>query len=161
MHVLVTLAPPIALLDGLDSPLAAAAALVAIAAAVFAVSRAPLGDPDARRGLAAVAALILLYLASVGVVTAAGATLTGQTLLSVLWALAGVGALICGLRLDDRALRQGALVLLGVTIAKVFLYDMSSLDSMARVGSLIGLGLLLLCGAFAWQRMRPRGADAH
>jgi uncharacterized membrane protein len=128
---------------------------------VFAVSRTPLGDPDARRGLATVAALILLYLASVEVVTAAGPTLTGQTLLSVLWALAGVGALISGLLLDDRPLRQGALVLLGVTIAKVFLYDMASLESMARVGSLIGLGLLLLCGAFAWQRVRPRGAEAR
>ena len=34
---------------------------------------------------------------------------------------------------------------------------MSSLDSLSRVGSLIGLGLLLLCGAFAWQRVRPGG----
>ena len=161
MHVLFTLAPPIALLDGLDSPLAAAGALAAIAAAVFAVSRTPLGDPAAGRVFGAGAALIVLYLASVEVVTAAGPTLTGQTLLSVLWALAGVGALIRGLLIDDRPLRQGALVLLGVTIAKVFLYDMASLESMARVGSLIGLGLLLLSGAFAWQRMRPRVAAAR
>ena len=52
-------------------------------------------------------------------------------------------------------------MLLGVTIAKVFLYDMASLESMARVGSLIGLGMLLLCGAFAWQRVRPRGAEVR
>jgi uncharacterized membrane protein len=93
-------------------------------------------------------------------VTLADSSLAGQTMLSVLWALAGVGALVCGLMLDDRGLRQGALVLLGVTVAKVFLYDLSSLDSLSRVGSLIGLGLLLLCGAFAWQRLRPRGAEA-
>jgi uncharacterized membrane protein len=161
MHVLFTLAPAIALLDGLDAPLAAAGALAAVAAAVFAVSRTPLGEPDAARVLSAGAALIGLYLASVEVVTAAGPTLTGQTLLSVLWALAGVGALIRGLLTDDRELRLGALVLLGVTIAKVFLYDMASLESMARVGSLIGLGLLLLCGAFAWQRVRPRGVKAR
>ena len=48
-------------------------------------------------------------------------------------------------------------MLLGVTVAKVFLYDMASLDSLYRVGSLIGLGLLLLCGAFAWQQVRPKG----
>jgi hypothetical protein len=27
---------------------------------------------------------------------------------------------------------------------------------MARVGSLVGMGLLLLAGGFAWQRVRPR-----
>ena len=72
----------------------------------------------------------------------------------MLWALAGVGALIRGLLIDDRELRQGALILLGITVAKVFLYDMASLDSLYRVGSLIGLGLLLLSGAFAWQQVR-------
>ena len=41
-----------------------------------------------------------------------------------------------------------------MTIGKVFLYDMASLDSLYRVGSLIGLGLLLLSGAFAWQQVR-------
>jgi uncharacterized membrane protein len=59
-----------------------------------------------------------------------------------------------GLLTDDRELRQAALVLLGITIGKVFLYDMASLDSLYRVGSLIGLGLLLLSGAFAWQQVR-------
>jgi uncharacterized membrane protein len=75
----------------------------------------------------------------------------------VLWALAGVGAVVRGLLIDDRELRQLALVLLGVTVGKVFLYDMASLDSLYRVGSLIGLGLLLLSGAFAWQQVRPKG----
>jgi uncharacterized membrane protein len=77
----------------------------------------------------------------------------------VLWALVGVGAVIRGLLTDDRDLRQAALVLLGVTIGKVFLYDMASLDSLYRVGSLIGLGLLLLSGAFAWQHVRPKGVQ--
>ena len=52
-----------------------------------------------------------------------------------------------------------ALALLAVTATKVFLYDLASLDSLYRVGSLIGFGLLLLCGAFAWQTVRPQ-ADA-
>jgi uncharacterized membrane protein len=50
-------------------------------------------------------------------------------------------------------------MLIGVAAGKVFLYDLASLDSLSRVGSLIGFGLLLLVGSFAWQRMRPRGAD--
>jgi len=53
-------------------------------------------------------------------------------------------------------LRQGALALLAITVTEVFAYDLASLDSLARVASLIALGLLLLTGAFAWQRFRPR-----
>ena len=53
----------------------------------------------------------LLYLASVEVVTLAGAGAHGPDALSVLWALAGVGAL-CAACCDDRALRRAALVLL-------------------------------------------------
>ena len=44
-----------------------------------------------------------------------------------------------------------------MTVGEVFLYDLASLESLYRVGSLIGLGLLLLCGAFAWQQVRPTG----
>ena len=43
-----------------------------------------------------------------------------------------------------------------MTAAKVFVYDLSELDSLARVASFIGFGVLLLLGAFAWQRVRPR-----
>jgi len=103
------------------------------------------------------------------VVTLAGAGLTAQTLLSILWAVAGVGALVAGLALDRRELRRAALIVLAVTATKVLFYDLASLTSLYRVGSLIGLGLLLLCGGFAWQRFRPlalpdlrdAGADAR
>jgi len=67
----------------------------------------------------------------------------------------GVGALILGLRRDRPVLRRGALGLLVVTAGKVFLYDLSTLDSGYRIGSLIALGLLLLLGAYAYQRLRP------
>jgi hypothetical protein len=160
-HTLGTLATPDALFVGLDAPLAAAGGLAASAAALFMVSRVDLRIPDGRRILETAAAVTLLYLASVEVVTAAGPTLTGQTLLSVLWALAGVGALIRGLLIDDRQLRQAAFALLALTVSKVFLYDLASLESLYRVGSLVGLGLLLLCGAFAWQQVRPNGAKAR
>ena len=79
----------------------------------------------------------------------------GQALLSGMWALVGVAALVAGLLRDRRELRIGALALLGVTLGKVGLYDLSSLDSMYRVASFVALGMLLLLGAFAWQRLRP------
>jgi len=71
-------------------------------------------------------------------------------------ALVGVTALVGGLLKDIAPLRTGALALLGVALGKVFLYDLATLTPIARVASFIVLGLLLLGGAFAWQRMRPR-----
>ena len=103
------------------------------------------------------AALVLLYLASVEVVTLAGGGQDGQTALSVLWAVAGVGALVAGLLADDRrAAPRRRSRCWRSRRRKVFLYDLASLTSLYRVGSLIGLGLLLLCGAFAWQKVRPQ-----
>jgi hypothetical protein len=156
LHAVGTVADPYALFDGLGEPLAAAGALLAVAGAFWAVARVPLGDEQMRPFLLGAAALVLLYLASVSVVTLAGGGQDGQTALSVLWALVGVGALVGGLLADDGVLRRAALALLAVTAGKVFLYDLASLTSLYRVGSLIGLGLLLLCGAFAWQKVRPQ-----
>jgi uncharacterized membrane protein len=57
---------------------------------------------------------------------------------------------------DDAVLRRGALALLAVTVVKVFGFDLASLTSLYRAGSFVALGLLLLAGGFAWQRLRPR-----
>ena len=166
-HALVVLAPPEALVGGLEAVLPAIAGLGAVSAAAGLLARAATRDAD-RGSLAAASALVALYLASVLVVTpfqpgAETAALPlelldvrqqGQALLSALWALAGVGGLLAGLVTDRRALRLGALALIGVAAAKVFLIDLASLTSLYRVGSCLALGLLLLAGSFAWQRMR-------
>ena len=53
-----------------------------------------------------------------------------------------------------RLLRLGGLALLLLAAAKVFAYDLSELESIYRALSFIALGLLLLGGAFAYQRIR-------
>lgn len=151
-HALAFEAPPIALVEGLASIPAAALALGA--GALVALRGARLLTRG-RAALAATGLLTLLYLASAALVTVAAADL-GQLLLSGLWATTGLAGLLAGLVRDDRALRRGALALLGTTIGKVFLYDLAALESLYRVGSFIALGLLLLLAAGLWQRMRPR-----
>ncbi|CAA9461441.1 MAG: hypothetical protein AVDCRST_MAG38-104, partial [uncultured Solirubrobacteraceae bacterium] len=115
---------------------------------------------NAAAGLRAVAttvgALLALHLASVQLVTAVAPGATAQALLSVLWGAAGVASLLAGLLRDLAPLRTGALWLLLAALGKVFLYDLSALTPVARVVSFLVLGLLLLLGAFAWQRIRPR-----
>lgn len=169
-HALAVEAPPAALVSGLRDPLAAAGVLIALAAAAWRLRSVPLIDSRWPDVMTAAAGLSLLYLASTAIVTpfqpgadvSSGALLElgvreqGQVLLSALWAVVGVVVLVVGLRRDLRSLRLAALGLLLATVAKVFLFDLATLTSVYRVASFIGLGLLLLVGAFAWQRMRPR-----
>jgi uncharacterized membrane protein len=164
LHALAVLAPVDALVTGLDDPLGALA-LLAVAGAALAAARMPGGD---RVALLALAAVTVLYLASTELISAfqpavddvavggLGVRQQGQALLSGLWAVVGVATLLAGLVRGRHELRVGALALLSVTLAKVFLYDLASLESLYRVASFVALGALLLLGAFAWQRLRPR-----
>jgi len=168
-HVLALEAPPVALLEGVDDLAAAVVTLGALGAAAVGFAQLRTGGDQGRAIFGGTAALALLYLASIVVVDRfqpGGGTLTagildlgvrqqGQMLLSALWGVVGVGALIVGLRGDLRVVRLGALALLGVTATKVFLYDLSALTAGYRVASFIGLGVVLLFGAHAYQRMRP------
>lgn len=168
VHMLLLDAPPVSLVTGLDDPLAVLGAAVAmVTAALIAADRLSPLDLRAKPLLRAAAGLCGLYVASALVVTpfesgeAVESTLLsahqqGQMVLSVFWALVGVAAVAAGLRDDSRGLRGAALALLSVAVVKVFLFDLATMTSVYRAVSFIGLGLLLLLGAFVWQRLRPR-----
>ena len=85
----------------------------------------------------------------------------GQALVSALWGLVGVVALVVGLSRNVREVRIGALLLLLATAGKVFCFDLAALTSIYRVISFVALGLLLLAGSFAYQRLRPRSTEAR
>lgn len=169
-HALMFDAPPEAFLYGADELVAATTALAATAAAPLALARLGWLDRQSRVIMAATGGLTLLYLASVAIVTLLGAgngeavldvgvRQQGQALVSALWGIVGVAALVTGLRRDVRELRLGALLLLLATAGKVFVFDLAALTSIYRVVSFVALGLLLLAGSFAYQRLRPRSAD--
>jgi uncharacterized membrane protein len=114
---------------------------------------------DVREVLAWIGAGLGVYLASALVVDLAGAqaghsTQTSQLALSGFWAALGFAAILVGLLRRQRALRLGGLVVLALAVGKVFLVDLAQLESIWRVGSFLALGLLLLAGAFAYQRAR-------
>ncbi len=169
-HATLIEAPPRALVYGVDHLAAAALVLVVVGATTLRMGQLGTGGERHRLVLYGSGALTLLYAASIAIVSAfqpgtPGAELSildigvrqqGQVLLSAMWAAVGVTALLIGLRRDVRGVRIGALALLLVAVGKVFLYDLATLTSVYRVVSFVGLGMLLLSGAFAWQRMRPR-----
>jgi len=169
LHALAVDAPAEALQSGGADLGTAALALGALAAVGLRVGLTqPAGSASKHWSLVG-AAGCALYLASIAVVgalqpTSAAMTGTvldltvrqeGQVALSALWSLAGLTALIVGLRANAAPVRTAALTLLLVTVGKVFLYDLATLTSVYRVASFSLLGLLLLAGAFAYQRLRP------
>jgi uncharacterized membrane protein len=84
----------------------------------------------------------------------------GQQLsLSVVWAIYGGGMLTVGIVRRSKLLRVMALLLLGLTIFKVFLFDLSSLEKLYRIISFIVLGAILLAVSFLYQRYRQRIAE--
>ncbi len=160
-HVLVFEAPPTAILEGVDD---LGNALVGLGACAIAAlyGRFALRDFDPRvtQACEVVGAVALVYLASVAIVDAAGVTdsgasqQSGQVLLSAFWALTGLGTIVYGLMRDVRRFRLGGLALLALAVAKVYTYDLAELEELARVLSFIALGLFLLVGAFAYQRIQ-------
>jgi len=114
---------------------------------------------DAREHLAWVGAGLGVYLASRLIVDLAGAsvghaTQTSQLALSGFWAALGFAAILAGLAKRRRALRLGGLGILALAVGKVFVVDLAYLESIWRVGSFLAVGLLLLAGAFRYQRSR-------
>jgi uncharacterized membrane protein len=173
LHALGFEARPDALVEGADPYWHALVALGAVAAAAaFAALRSPELFPHARLVLWLGCGTSLVYLASIGIVSAfqpgsvelSAGRLTvreqGQALLSAFWSVLGVGLLWAGLRRNLRPLRLTGFGLLAIAVGKVFLYDMAELEQGYRVLSFVVLGLLLLAGAYAYQRMR-RGGGAR
>ena len=71
---------------------------------------------------------------------------------SALWMAYGAMLMIVGFLRRSAFVRWQALILIAVTIVKVFVYDVSQLDRAYRIVSFIVLGALLLAISFVYQR---------
>jgi uncharacterized membrane protein len=71
---------------------------------------------------------------------------------SLAWGLFALVVLLLGITRQSKATRAAALVVLLLTIGKVFLHDLWDLGSLYRVGSIVGLGVALLAVSFLTQR---------
>lgn len=77
-----------------------------------------------------------------------------QLALSLVWLLYSVLLMTVGFWRSNRGLRLIAIGLFGITILKIFLYDLSSLETAYRIVSFVGLGAILLGVSYGYQRYK-------
>jgi uncharacterized membrane protein len=168
LHTLVVEAPPIAIAEGVDD---LGSSLVAIACCAGAALACWYWGREIESKMATAAGFIsatgFVYLGSISIIDVIGANDSGeareigQAWLSAFWAATGFGAVIWGMARRSPKARLGGLALLMVAIAKVWTYDLSELEELARSLSFVALGLLLLAGAFAYQRFKPEEGEGE
>ncbi len=76
--------------------------------------------------------------------------------LSVLWGGAGLALVLAGLIGRTAHRRHLGLGVLGLTVAKVFLFDLASAPTVLRIVAFLVTGLALLAGAYLYARFRER-----
>ncbi|MCG3120363.1 MAG: hypothetical protein ALAOOOJD_03026 [bacterium] len=77
-----------------------------------------------------------------------------QLVLSGVWLLYSVLLMVVGIWRRLQGLRVIAIVLFGITILKIFVYDLSFLAGLPRIFSFIGLGVILLLVSYLYQRYK-------
>jgi uncharacterized membrane protein len=79
---------------------------------------------------------------------------------SAIWILYGAALMVIGFWKRSAFIRWQAMVLLAVTIGKVFLYDSRELQQIYRILSFIALGVMLMAVSYAyhrdWFKLSPR-----
>jgi uncharacterized membrane protein len=79
---------------------------------------------------------------------------------SAIWIIYGAAMMVIGFWKRSAFIRWQAMVLLAVTIGKVFLYDSRKLQQGYRILSFIALGVMLMAISYAyhrdWFKLSPR-----
>jgi uncharacterized membrane protein len=79
---------------------------------------------------------------------------------SAVWLVLGAAVLVAGLGLKSLPLRAASAAVIGLTVCKVFLLDMTALTGALRAFSFIGLGVSLLVIGRFYQRILIRTGNA-
>ena len=80
----------------------------------------------------------------------------GGVYLTVSWAVLGFVLLAFGFAIKDRFYRVGGLVSLGFSLTRAVAHDMARVETVYRILSFIGLGVILLVLAFLYARNREK-----
>ncbi len=126
-----------------------------------------LGKPPQRHVLAALAMLLVMTFATLMVKRwYQGPRMVPEFIsdaesytVSVVWLAMGIAAFVAGLRLDRQNIRLGGMIVLILTVLKVFVLDLSDLTGLWRIASLMGLGLCLIGIGWLYTRFAKAGHE--
>jgi uncharacterized membrane protein len=74
--------------------------------------------------------------------------------LSILWGIYALLLIALGIYQNKKHLRIGAIVLFGITLAKLFFYDIAELDTISKTIVFVSLGILLLIVSFLYTKYK-------
>jgi len=82
---------------------------------------------------------------------------------SIAWALFALVLLAVGVGRHLRATRHAGMVLLGITLVKLFLHDLTRLSALYRIGALLGVAVISILASVLYQRFfaAERNAQAE
>lgn len=84
----------------------------------------------------------------------AGHTESYKLGVTILWGVYSLAMIALGIWKKNKNLRITAIVLFGLTLVKLFLYDIASLNTIAKTIVLVSLGILLLIISFLYNRYK-------
>jgi uncharacterized membrane protein len=76
--------------------------------------------------------------------------------LTIAWGIQGMVLLAAGFPLRDRIPRLSGMAIMLVCILKLFLHDLSYLEGLPRIFSLIAMGLILIAVSWVYSRFRDK-----
>lgn len=79
--------------------------------------------------------------------------------LSILWGVYALLLIIIGIWKNKKYLRVSAIVLFGITLVKLFFYDIASLNGISKTIVFVSLGLLLLIISFLYNKYKHKITD--
>ena len=111
-----------------------------------------LGWGRLRNGFAVLALVLFMSFVSLMVkvwfegqhITLGGESDAESYCLSLAWLICAGGLFVAGINMARKSVRLGGLVVMALTVLKVFLVDLSDLSGLWRIASLLGLGLCLV-----------------
>ena len=128
--------------------------------------------PRARYILPAAAVVVLFFLVNIEIadfyasgpeiVFRFGVTIAQDLTYTIAWLVFGMGLLAAGIVAHAKPARVAAVALITVTTFKGFLYDLSALEGLYRVGAFLGLGIALALVSLVLQKylLAPKESES-